>query len=165
MEAQRSLASATVALETAAARAGTLEDALDNLQATYERFTAGYAYALRDPTYRIVLNFLAADLTNSRRYDLEDYNCTDYSADVKANAAQQGIRCGYVSSYFPDARGHAIVAFDTTDRGSVFFEAQTDDEVELRAGMRYHESVIPQPGNTYLSPPYDHIVVRYTIIW
>lgn len=70
-----------------------------------------------------------------------------------------------MSIYFPDGRGHAIVAFDTTDKGIVFFEPQTDDEVDLQVGARYHQSVLPQPGHTYLSPPYEDSVVRYAIIW
>jgi hypothetical protein len=166
MEATQSeLASTGAALETAREQTSRLEATLDNLEVNYDRLTRGYDYVLNDPTYEMVMEFLADDGTNDKKYDETEYNCTDYSADVKANAADEGIRCAYVNIYFAGHMGHSIVAFDTTDEGLVFIEPQTDDEVDLQVGQRYHESVLAKPGEHYLAPDDDDTVVRFTVIW
>ncbi len=162
---QGDLAQVTTALRVASERIASLESALANLHVNYERLTDGYGYVLQDPTYEMVMAFLAEDDTSANPYDVHAYNCTDFSADVKANAAKQGIRCAYVNIYFPDGRGHAIVAFDTTDKGLIFIEPQTDEEANLRVGRRYYDSLIPRPGYHYPEPDYDDTILRYTVIW
>ena len=162
---QSELASTGDALEIAREQANTIEAAFDNLEVNYNRLTRGYDYVSNDPTYEMVMEFLADDRTDNKKYDESEYNCTDYSADVKANAADEGIRCAYVNIYFAGHMGHSIVAFDTTDEGLVFIEPQTDDEVDLQVGQRYHESVLAKPGEHYLAPDDDDTVVRFTVIW
>lgn len=73
-----------------------LEAELLNLRANYERLTIGYGYVLRDPSYREMEDFLAWDRTSEREYMESEYICVDFAADVKANAAKEGIRCSYV---------------------------------------------------------------------
>ncbi len=162
---QDSLEITAVALDIVTERANSFETALSNLEANYQRLTAGYGYAVRDPTYDMVMGFLEADPTIDRRYDIDNYNCTDFSADVKANAAREGIRCAYVNIYFPNLLGHAIVAFNTTDKGLIFIEPQTGGEVDLRVGRSYYESLILESGQSYFRPDYDDTVVRYSLIW
>ena len=162
---ETNLAATEIALEAAGEQTVSVEIALENLEVNYDRLLRGHDYASSDPTYDMVMDFLADDRTNSKHYDATDYNCTDYSADVKANAADEGIRCAYVTIRFVEEKGHSIVAFDTTDEGLIFIEPQTDDEVDLREGRRYHESVIAKPGQEYLAPDDDDTVVRFTVIW
>ncbi|MFW6056078.1 MAG: hypothetical protein ACOC9B_02045 [Chloroflexota bacterium] len=142
-----------------------LDSAVANCEANTERMVEGYGYVLTDPTYDMVVDFLAADGTDSKTYDTYHYNCTDYSADVKANAARAGIRCAYVNIYFPELMGHSIVAFDTTDEGLIFIEPQSDAEVDLAVGDRYHESVRPEPRRFYSQPDYDDTVLRFNLVW
>jgi len=142
-----------------------LEATLSNLQVNYARLTAGYGYVLRDPTYREMSDFLARDETSEREYIEEEYACTDFAADVKANAAKEGIRCAYVRTEYSGGSGHAVVAFDTTDAGMVFIEPQFDWEIELEIGRPYYQCVKPPPGRYMATPDYDDTITRIIVIW
>jgi hypothetical protein len=140
----------------------------DNLMANYNLITSGYGYVLKDPTYQQMKAFLAADRTDANDYVEHNYVCEDFSVDVKAHAIQQKYRCAYVSIRFVgDNSAHAIVAFNTTDRGLIFIEPQSDEEVNLQIGWDYWtECVIANP-NTYYNDPtdYNDTIWRYNIVW
>jgi len=142
-----------------------LEDTLSNLQANYDRLTTGYGYVLRDPSYQEMKDFLEQDETSEQEYLRNEYICVDFAANVKANAAEEGIRCAYVVIEYLGTNGHAIVAFDTTDRGLVYIEPQFDWDVELEIGRRYYECVVPPPGQYMVEPEYDDTIARIVIIW
>lgn len=152
-------------LATERQKADSLQTNLDNLQANYDRLTTGYGYVLKDPTYQALKSFIAADKTDSKPYDINSYNCSDFSADVITNAAKQKIRCAYISIDYAGKTGHAIVAFDTTDKGLIYIEPQHDEEVNLQLGKHYYQCVIPKPGYYYAQPSYDDTIVKITIIW
>lgn len=97
---------------------------------------------LRDPTYLEMEEFLARDRTDSNGDD--SYICGNFANDVKKNALKEGIRCAGVIIRFgnekifgAEERGHALVAFETTDRGVIFIEPQKDKEVKVALGVRY----------------------------
>jgi hypothetical protein len=112
---------------------------------------AGTGYNIRNPTYAEMQVFINSDTTNLKAYS-ESYTCFNFVNDVKTNAFNSGYKAGMVYIEFADG-AHAIVCFDTTDRGLMFVEPQTDDIVSLRVGGAY--DFIEEP-NTVLS---------YTIIW
>jgi hypothetical protein len=141
-----------------------LQTTYDNLQTNYDRLTVGYAYVLNDPTYEQMKSFIAADKTDIKIYDAATYNCQNFSADVITNAAKQNIRCGYVAVDFKNS-GHALVIFNTTDRGVIYIESQSDEEVNLQVGKHYYQCVILKPGYYYSAPSYDDTVVRFIVIW
>jgi ABC-type multidrug transport system fused ATPase/permease subunit len=142
-----------------------LEATLANLQVNYDRLTEGYPYVLRDPSYQEVKGFLAEDETSKQEYVEYQYTCVDYAADVKANALKEAIRCAYVILEYRAGAGHAIVAFDTTDRGLVFVEPQFDWEVEPEIGKRYYRCVKPPSGHYMTEPGYDDTIMRIVVIW
>ena len=142
-----------------------LEATLSNLQVNYDRLTTGYGYVLRDPSYQEMKDFLARDETSRQEYVPGEYTCVDFAKDVKANAAEEGIRCVYVIIEYRGGGGHAIVAFDTTDRGLVYVEPQFDWEVEPEIGKRYYQCVIPPPHYRMESPDYDDTITRIIVIW
>jgi hypothetical protein len=142
-----------------------LEDALSNLQVNYARLTTGYGYVLRDPSYQEMTDFLKQDETSEQEYLEDEYICVDFAADVKSNAAEEGIRCAYVVIEYLGLTGHAIVAFDTTDEGLVYIEPQFDWEVEPEVGQRYYQCVIPPPGHSMVEPDYDDTIARVIDIW
>jgi hypothetical protein len=156
-----------VEIELAASKELTesLEDTLSNLQANYNRLTTGYGYVLRDPSYQEIKDFLEQDETSEQEYLRNEYICVDFAANVKANAAEEGIRCAYVVIEYLGTNGHAIVAFDTTDRGLVYIEPQFDWDVELEIGRRYYECVVPPPGQYMVEPEYDDTIARIVVIW
>ncbi|MEE8619600.1 MAG: hypothetical protein V3T06_00750 [Dehalococcoidia bacterium] len=142
-----------------------LEDTLSNLQVNYDRLTAGNGYVLRDPSYQEMKAFLKQDETSEEEYLRNEYICVDFAANVKANAAEEGIRCAYVVIEYLGITGHAIVAFDTTDRGLVYIEPQFDWDVEPEIGRRYYQCVVPPPGQYMVEPDYDDTIARIIAIW
>ena len=162
---QAELATVVIGLNASKDLAESLEDTLSNLQVNYDRLTAGYGYVLRDPSYQEMKAFLTQDETSEQEYLRNEYICVDFAANVKANAAEEGIRCAYVVIEYLGTNGHAIVAFDTTDRGLVYIEPQFDWDVELEIGRRYYECVVPPPGQYMVEPDYDDTIARIVAIW
>jgi Tfp pilus assembly protein PilE len=161
-EDEYTVASEQLSIETN--RADSLADDLGNLQVNYDRMTTGYGYVLKDPTYQQMKSFIAADRTDANEYIDDSYVCGDFSADVKKNANEQNIRCAYVVIDHPGT-GHVIVAFNTTDRGMIYIEPQSDEEVNLRVGKEYWQCVVPRPGYYYVAPDYDDTILKYTNVW
>lgn len=136
----------------------------NNLKTNYDRLTTGYGYVFKDPTYQEMKAFLTSDKTNSKMYIENIYTCGDFCASVINNASKVNIRCGYVSIWYSNS-AHAIVVFNTTDKGLVFIEPQEDEEVKLQVGKSYSSTIIVTPGYYYSKPSYNDIVLKYTIIW
>lgn len=119
---------------------------------------AGTGYTIRDPSYQEMLDFLAQDKTDESQYDVNDYNCYDFTRDVCNNASAAGIRIGDVYIEFPDS-AHALICFNTTDRGLAFVEPQNDQIVTLEIGQPYFDRTL------FKTPEYDDTVVSIGIIW
>ena len=115
---------------------------------------------LYNPTHKEMREFLARDKTDSNPFVIGEYVCSDFAAQLNNNAEADGIRVAYVRIRSKEW-GHAVVAFETVDRGLIFIEPQSDREVGL---------VIGEPFPWYLvgaiSPmsSYDPIV-EIQIIW
>jgi hypothetical protein len=161
---QTDLSNALSQMTSANERVNTLQTDYDTMKTNYDRLTTGYAYVFSDPTYLQMKNFLSGDKTDQKTYDASIYNCQNFSADVITNAAKLKIRCAFVSI---DERssGHAIIAFNTTDKGIIYIEPQSDEEVNLQVGKRYYQCVIPQPGHYYVPPGFDDTILRFVTIW
>jgi len=116
-------------------------------------------YSLRNPSFQEMLEFIAKDNTNERQYAEGEYVCVDFSHQVNNNAEAQGIRCAVVDIFYPDGKGHTIVAFETTDKGLQFVEPQFDHLVSVMVGKSYSQT------NKYKTPPGDDTILRYLITW
>ena len=113
----------------------------------------------RNPTYAELKQFIQNDQTDQNQYIEDVYDCHNFAADVNLNAEATGLRAAYVNIAFPDI-GHAIVAFDTVDKGIVYIEPQHDDEVIVPISQSYSDS------NGYQEPTdYDDTIVSVTVIW
>lgn len=115
---------------------------------------------LRNPTYREMLDFLGGDETDSNPFIKGEYVCFEFAADVNNNAEANGIRAAYVRIRFEEW-GHAVVAFETVDRGLIFIEPQTDKQVTLVIGEPYPW----QATGANRSSNYDDVIVEIQIIW
>ncbi|GAG55625.1 unnamed protein product [marine sediment metagenome] len=118
---------------------GLFEGNLTGFTFTYEKGIGDIAdrrFNVTDVTYYAVKRFLRTDRTDSKKYT-SNFVCFDFAIAVKKNAFERGIRCYYVRLVFTEPPGHAIVAFNTTDRGLVFFESQSDEEMDVDIGVRY----------------------------
>jgi ribosomal protein L37AE/L43A len=104
--------------------------------------------------------FLLKDSTDSKSYDFDTFVCADFAEMLHNNAEAAGIRAAFVSiflgpcSYWPSSGGHALNAFETTDRGLVYIDCtggnggiNADKIVELEVGKNYiPECIFPEPG-------------------
>ncbi len=80
-----------------------------------------------NPTYEELLAFLKEDSTDEHPYiddfSVLSYVCSDFAEDVHNNAEAAGIRAAWVSIQFEGEEiGHALNAFETTDRGWVYVD-------------------------------------------
>ncbi|NOQ37616.1 hypothetical protein GQ472_01890 [archaeon] len=93
------------------------------------------------PTYADVIEFIDADDTDRLSYVLHDHDCTQFSNTVIRNALTSGLfACAVDISLDSDAdgivdMGHAIVAFNTVDRGIIYIEPQDDRVLDMHIGM------------------------------
>ena len=101
-------------------------------QPTYTPFRTPQPSQTPTSSYRALswddLNlFLARDHTNWHTYDSESYTCVNYAMDLSRNAKMQNIHAWIVGVEFENSdSGHAFVAFDTSDKGVVWIEPQSD---------------------------------------
>jgi len=114
--------------------------------------------SLRDPTYQEVVRFVASDRTDQRRYDLSSA-CVVFAKEFRSNANKAGLKCAYVVVYFPEGFSHALNAFNTTDRGLIFVEPQSDEVFSLVIGESYWNR------SRYMAPGYDDTVLSYRSEW
>jgi hypothetical protein len=119
---------------------------------------AGSGYNIRDPTYSEMLSFIAVDQTDKNTYSLS-YDCHDFTRDVLINAFNAGLKGGYVYVEFAGGLAHALVCFDTVDKGLIYVEPQSDDLMAVTVGVQYWERAI------YEEPNYDDTIVQFDIIW
>jgi len=119
---------------------------------------SGHGYTLKDPTYKEALLFIEQDKTNENEYVEDTYVCAHFTRDVCNNAEQRGLRCAFVELRYRDG-GHSIIAFNTIDKGLVYFEPQFDDEVKVILNQSYSRL------NNYLKTAGDDIIRDIVVIW
>lgn len=90
-----------------------------------------YTYA-KDPTWNQLMEFLALDSTDDLIYDLNEFVCTGFAETLHNNAERAGIRVAYIGIRFTEDPGHALTAFDTTDKGLVYVDNTGQGYTNLR---------------------------------
>ena len=118
-----------------------------------------------NPTYAELLAFLERDQTDEYTYMLgppkNAFICTDFAETVHNNAEDAGIRAGFVAIYIEGmGEGHALNAFQTTDRGLVFIDCTgqglwSDPAVRTRWNRRAFVEA-GQPYMVSFLDAYDH---------
>ena len=98
---------------------------------------------LKNPTFRELRDFIIKDPTSRNDFVLNQYECRHFATDVDNNAEADGLRCGFVLLCFERGQ-HAVVAFDTTDRGLVYIEPQTDCRIHPEVGGKYEGEEIKE---------------------
>ncbi len=130
-----------------------------------EKAQYGNRYETHDPTYYEAKRFMARDYTNLIKYDEEKFNCIDYATEVNNNAEKQGIRCYVVQLMFENS-AHALICFNTSDEGKIYYEPQSDERVKhLNIGNDYWtDCVIPKGNYKYKNDP-DDTIQRILVYW
>jgi len=86
-----------------------------------------------NPSYAELVAFIKDDLTDSKVYSkgnellggiIKARVCADFAEEVHNNAEAKGFRAAWVSiDFVKGGEGHAINAFETTDRGLVYIDS------------------------------------------
>ena len=86
-----------------------------------------------NPTYAQLTAFLLEDTTDDNayiEYGLKAYVCADFAEGLHNNAEVAGIKAAWVGIDIEDnEEGHALNAFETTDKGLVYIDCMLDDTV------------------------------------
>ncbi|GAI68282.1 unnamed protein product [marine sediment metagenome] len=98
---------------------------------------------LKNPTFQELRDFILKDPTNRNEFVLNQYECRHFATDVNNNAEASDLRCAFVLLGY-DRGQHAVVAFDTTDRGLVYIEPQTDASIHPEVGGSYQGKEIKE---------------------
>lgn len=163
--AETELASALDTVSTVRSELDDKEDELAELQTSYDGLMAGHGYTIKDPSYQEMMSFISADDTDKAEYIKDEYECTDFATNLCNNAEEKGIRCAYVSIRFPGGSGHAIVAFNTIDRGLIYIEPQFDDRVNIVIGKPFYKCIVPKEGVVYQKPDQDDTIEKVLVAW
>jgi hypothetical protein len=125
----------------------------------------------QDPTWQQLVDFLVLDKTDSKKYVKDEYVCSGFAEDVHNNAEAAGIRCALVSLGFEDSDiGHALNAFNTTDRGLVFIDCTGVSETMdiswdriafLMIGERYGCLMLDNDIQSFEYDTYKNLFVNY----
>lgn len=91
---------------------------------------------LKNPTFEEAKDFIIKDPTNKNRWIEDVHECRHFATDVCNNARDAGLNCAFVLLCY-DHGQHAVVAFNTTNKGLVYIEPQTDAVIHPEIGGRY----------------------------
>ena len=162
---QTELASTQTELEGVQDKLTNIEVELADLQTSYDGLITGHGYTIKDPTYKQMMSFIREDKTDKKQYIEGEYVCQNFAMDVCNYAEEKGIRCAYVSLWYPNEIGHIIIAFNTIDKGLTYIEPQTDEVVKAEIGKHFYKCVVPKPGYYYEKPDYDDTIGKILVIW
>jgi hypothetical protein len=95
------------------------------------------------PTFQQVKEFVLSDNVSKNTWIAGVYECRHFATDLNNNADAAGLRCAFVILGYA-VNQHSIVAFETSDRGIVFIEPQTDAVVKPVVGGYYGSNLILQ---------------------
>jgi len=106
-----------------------------------------------DPTFAELVAFIVRDTTNTNDYvkgGPDGYVCADFAEEVHNNAEAEGIRAAWVSLDFEgDIEGHALNAFETTDKGLVYVDC-TGELTKIWLGDSYIPNIKPATFESWL---------------
>ena len=105
--------------------------------------SSSQATELKNSTFEEVKDFILRDPTSRNEFVLNQYECRHFATDVNNNAEAEGLRCAFVLLCFNQGQ-HAVIAFDTVDRGLVYIEPQTDARIYPEVGGKYQGKEIKE---------------------
>ena len=121
-----------------------------SLKSELEKARGGNTYERHNPTFLEVSEFIAQDKTDELNYENEKFTCKDFAQVVNNNAEKKGIRCAYVLLGFVGNVSHGIIGFNTTDKGMVYIEPQTDEWIQnLEIGKDYWTDCVITKEDSY----------------
>ena len=134
------------------------DDTINKLQ---RQVSATEIKPLINPTDKELVDFLARDKTNEKKY----VESIDFATEQKENANKEGFRAGVACLLLGEKQPfhlhfiNAYEIFDKSDKKVVYVEAQYDKEVTTRKNESYCEQ------NHWEKKPWDDKINRVYIIW
>jgi len=116
------------------------ENDIKELESKYQALLeSSQQSALRNPTWSELEAFLLQDTTDAIAYVADEFDCSGFAITLRDNASRQGFRCAFVSIGFGEgAIGHALNAFETTDKGLIYVDNTERDAIAyLQTGKIY----------------------------
>ena len=93
---------------------------------------------LRDPTWLELKEFIENDNTDTLLYMEGSFDCEGFAITLRDRAWRYGFRCAFVALNFAGTRGHALNAFQTTDKGIVYVDVTEHDKIAyVQIGQPY----------------------------
>ena len=110
-----------------------------DLQTSYESLRDSLREStLRDPTWSELKQFIEQDDTDTLAYTEGSFDCEGFAITLRDRAWRYGFRCAFVALNFAGTRGHALNAFETTDRGTVYVDVTEHDKIAyVQVGQPY----------------------------
>jgi hypothetical protein len=109
---------------------------------------------VKNPTSAEWLHWLYyVDKTDELTHVPIEFESYDFALILKENARNAGFRCGIQVVYMQDLVFYATVV-ETTDRGIMYFSAQTDGEITLILGLGLWDQ------NDGVVQPFDDTIIR-----
>jgi hypothetical protein len=92
-----------------------------------------------------VKEWLIIDKTDELIYIDHYFVCSNFASIAKDNASKVGLHFAYVEIKGVENdvwQGHAVNAINTTDKGLIFIEPQTDKIIDVEIGNEYNDFII-----------------------
>jgi len=102
-----------------------------------------------NPTWEELMTFLKADDTDRILYQEGSFVCSDFAERLHNNAERAGIRAAYVIvDFYGQADGHALNAFETTDKGLTYVDC-TGSDIRLQELDSFDKIAYIKKGKEY----------------
>lgn len=108
-----------------------------------DNISGNQSVALKNPTFQELKEFVLADNTHRHPFVPNEYECRNFATDMVNNAVHKGLLAGFVLICYNQGQ-HAVVAFNTTDRGLIYIEPQTNASIDVKVGGTYQGLEIKQ---------------------
>ena len=144
-----------------------LQDSYNDLQADYGGLLASYEglqqnYAsllerlqqstLENPTWAELEEFLKIDDTDTLPYVKKSFDCSGFAITLRDHAWRYGMRSAYVEIGFSAGDGHALNAFETTDKGVIYVDVTEADRIAyLEEGKTYGAILLDVVKSRYIA--------------
>ncbi len=124
-------------------------DLQDNISKT-SLLKTGDNYSLHDPLFNDVIKFIEDDKSRDLLIEID-------------NSKEQGIQCFYIIVRLADSSSsvYDLIGFNTTDKGMIYFEPETDYRVYPKIGKSYVACVEGKPYYT----TFDDTIKEILTIW
>jgi len=109
-----------------------------------------------DPTWDQVASFLKVDRMDEMEYIADDFMCGSFAQTIHNNAEKAGIRAAWVGiDLAGEPVGHAVNAFNTTDRGLVYTDSTGQTAQAYEMALLKLEST--EDGSSVTAPDGDRV--------